>query len=246
MPVRIASLIAPARVVPALLLLALLFTSCAPAHYRATAGVRVPNAAMPDLGGSAARAPSGYVKDNKPSIWISQHPRVAQFYDYYSRTTTVETALTRSRRYMPIVVREFQQRGLPLELAYLPMLESMFVNTADSGSARGLWQFIPSTARRMGLKVGAFADERLNWHKATVAAAEYLDQLGQQFNYNWALALAAYNCGPGCVERAMQAQRSWDYFDLELRKETAEYVPRFLAMVQVAKEKYAHMLVAGR
>jgi membrane-bound lytic murein transglycosylase D len=122
----------------------------------------------------------------------------------------------------------------------------MFENRANSGSARGLWQFTRQTAEHMGLEVGAFSDERMNWHKATVAAAEYLDQLGQRFNYNWALALAAYNGGPGTVEDAMRTQRTWDFFQLRLRRETHEYVPRFVAMVQVAKEKYPHLLIAGR
>jgi len=210
--------------------------SCAPGHY----------AAKPYAGMSGSAPGPGYVKDNKPTIWISQNPRVAHFYAYYSRTTTVETALRQGRRYLPTITRIFKQRRLPLELAYLPMLESRFENRADSGHARGLWQFTEGTAGHVGLDVGAFADERLNWQKATNAAADYLEELGARFNYNWALALAAYNGGPGYVERAMQEQGTWDFFSLRLRQETAEYVPRFIAMVQVAKEKFPHLLVAGR
>ncbi|HKI99268.1 MAG TPA: lytic transglycosylase domain-containing protein [bacterium] len=171
---------------------------------------------------------------------------MVRFYDHYSSTTTVETALQQGRRYLPTITRIFRRRGLPLELAYLPMLESKFENRADSGHARGLWQFTENTAGHVGLAVGAFADERLNWYKATLAAADYLDELGQKFNYNWALALAAYNGGPGYIERAIADQHTWNFFDLRLRRETAEYVPRFIAMVQVAKEKYPHLLMAGR
>lgn len=196
--------------------------------------------------GPGSSRSGGGVKDNKPSIWISSHPRVGEFREYYERTTTVESALRRGRRYLPTIIREFRARGLPLELAYLPMVESTFKNRANSGSARGLWQFTRQTAREMGLRVGAFADERLNWHKATRAAAAYLERLGEKFNYNWGLALAAYNGGPNYIEEAMRRQRSWDFFRLRLRKETYDYVPKFIAMVQVAKEKYRHLLLASR
>jgi membrane-bound lytic murein transglycosylase D len=167
---------------------------------------------------------------------------VAAFRKHYAANKTVETALERSRRYMQYIIPEFRKRRLPLQLAYLPMLESMFDPRADSGNARGMWQFIPSTAKHMGLSVGIMGDERLNVQKSTAAAADYLDQLGEMFNYNWALALAAYNCGPGCVRDAMKRQRSWDFWELRLRQETHEYVPRFLAMLQVAQTKYPHLM----
>ncbi len=229
------------------LILMLIASACAPGRYATRmSGPAAYSGPVAHERQSGQRPRTGYVKDNKPSIWITDHPRVARYYRHYSRTTTVETALRRGRRYLPTITRVFRQRGLPLELAYLPMLESMFVNTADSGSARGLWQFTRGTARTMGLEVGVFADERLNWHKATLAAAAYLDQLGEKFNYNWSLALAAYNGGPGYIERAMKRQHTWDYFRLRLRREVHEYVPRFVAMVQVAKEKYPHLLIAAR
>ncbi len=185
------------------------------------------------------------VKDNKPSLWNSDHPRVRAFRKYYLRTRTVKTGLERGKRYLPVIVKEFQKRRLPEELAYLPLLESMFVNRADSGHAKGMWQFAPQTAEHMGLRIGMMTDERLNWRKATRAAAAYLDRLGKRFNYNWALALAAYNGGPNYVHNEMRRQRSWNFWDLRLRKETADYVPRFIAMLQVAREKYANMLVAS-
>ncbi|MCH9046972.1 MAG: lytic transglycosylase domain-containing protein [SAR324 cluster bacterium] len=230
---RNSSTLRQALIRSAVLLAALALASCASSR-------RFANAPSP------GRYASGYVKDNKPAIWISDHPRVERFRANYSRTTTVEKALRRGRRYLPTILREFRARRLPLELAYLPMLESMFENRANSGHARGLWQFTRGTAEHMGLNVGAFADERMNWHKATKAAADYLDELGRRFNYNWALALAAYNGGPGYVEQAMRSQHKWEFFQLRLRQETYEYVPRFIAMVQVAKEKYPHLLLAGR
>lgn len=208
-----------------LLAAALLLSACATSRHR---GLRADYA----------------VKDNRPTVWSESHPRVLQFRRHYSRTTTVETALRRARRYIPYIIPEFRRRRLPLELAYLPMLESMFDPYADSGHARGLWQFTPQTAEHMGLRVSRFRDERLDVHKATRAAAQYLDDLGAKFNYNWALAMAAYNGGPGYIERAMRSQHTWNFWELRLRQETAEYVPRFLAMLQVAKTQYPRMMVA--
>jgi len=234
-----------------LVTLAMFMTSCATSRYgRTYGGTKSPafgeSGRDSNKGRGLPNYRAGYIKDNKPSLWISTHPRVREFYEYYNRTITVGKALERGQRYLPTIKRIFKQKRLPLELAFLPMLESVFINNADSGSARGMWQFTKQTAEHMGLKVGTFTDERLNWKKATIAAAEYLDMLGQKFNYNWALALAAYNGGPVYMEGKMKSQRTYDFFDLELRKETAEYVPKFVAMVQVAKEKFPHLLTAGR
>lgn len=197
-----------------------------------------------DMGGRGYYS-APMVKDNKPSIWISDNPRVQRFRAHYMRGKTVRDALRRGRKFLPEIAREFRDRGLPLELAYLPLVESIFKNRANSGHAKGMWQFTPQTAKQVGLRVGFMVDERLNWRKATAAAALYLDQLGAKFNYNWALALAAYNGGPNYMEQNMRSQRSWNFWDLNLRQETAEYVPRFIAMLQVAKEKYSHMMVAA-
>ena len=210
-----------------LVLFGLLVSSCAGSRYHATRPPRTHH----------GYAGSGYVKDNKPAIWNSNNPRIAQFREHYRRTKTVEAALDAGQRYLPTIVPEFEKRGLPPELAYLPMLESMFENRADSGHARGLWQFTRQTAEHMGLRVSGTVDERLNWRKSSAAAADYLAALGERFNYDWALALAAYNGGPGYIEDEMRRQRRHDFFSLQLRKETAEYVPRFVAMLQVAKEK---------
>ena len=210
-----------------LLLTGLLLASCATSRY-----------------GRGTLPTQGFVKDNKPSVWSEDHSRVESFRRHYSATPTVETALRRSRSLMPYIIPEFRRRRLPLQLAYLPMIESMFDPRADSGHARGLWQFVPDTARHMGLRIGGMGDDRLSVRKSTAAAAEYLEQLGEMFNYNWGLALAAYNCGPSCIQDAMRRQRSWDFFDLRLRQETAEYVPRFIAMLQVAQEKYPDLIVA--
>ena len=209
-----------------LLALGLVISSCAGSRYQTSR----PYSHRPYAG-------TGYVKDNKPAIWNSNNPRIAQFREHYRRTKTVETALEAGQRYLPTILPAFEKRGLPQELAYLPMLESMFENRADSGHARGLWQFTKQTAEHMGLRVGATVDERLNWRKSSEAAADYLQALGERFNFDWGLALAAYNGGPGYIEEEMKRQRRRDFFSLQLRKETAEYVPRFIAMLQVAKER---------
>jgi Transglycosylase SLT domain len=210
----------------ALLVLGLLMSSCAGSRQ----GIRSPH-------GYRSGGGSGYVKDNKPAIWRSNNPRIVEFRDHYRRTKTVETALDAGQPYLPSILAAFEKRRLPPELAYLPMLESMFENRADSGHARGLWQFTKQTAEHMGLRVSSMVDERLNWRKSSEAAADYLDALGERFNYDWGLALAAYNGGPGYIEDELKRQGRRDFFSLRLRKETNEYVPRFIAMIQVAKEK---------
>lgn len=185
------------------------------------------------------------VRDNKSEIWSSKHPRVAAFHKYYSNTRTVRVALQKGKKYLPSLVQYFRKRGLPEQLAYLPMLESLFGNRANSGHARGLWQFTRQTGKHMGLRIGFGVDERMNWEKSTKAAANYLETLGKQFNYNWALALSAYNGGPNYIKGQIKSQRTWDFFKLQLRKETFEYVPRFIAMLQVAREKYPHLMPSG-
>lgn len=228
-------------VIPLLLLLALTASSCATSRYGRP---NMQRRASVNTGSESSAV--GQLKDNKPSVWISNHPRVGKFKKYYQNSITVEKSLRNGQRYLPTITRIFRARRLPLELAYLPMVESVFLNEADSGSARGIWQFTRQTAQHMGLRVSSFSDERLNWYKATLAAADYLEFLGKKFNYNWSLALAAYNGGPGYIERQMKAQGTWDFYSLQLRQETYDYVPKFIAMLQVAKEKYSHMLLAGR
>jgi len=231
-------LLRPRRVLLLALAAAVLASGCASSRSAYFSGRGAPGAA----GGQHFAA--GAVKDNRPQTWVSDHERVRRLRAHYLRTRTVEVALRRARPYLPTIFEELRQRSLPVELAYLPMLESSFKNRADSGHARGLWQFTRQTARAMGLQVGFMVDERLNWRKATGAAARYLDQLGERFNYNWELALAAYNGGPNYVEGAMRAQRTWNFWNLRLRQETSDYVPRFIAMVQVAKQKYPHLMMA--
>jgi membrane-bound lytic murein transglycosylase D len=146
----------------------------------------------------------------------------------------------RSGKYRARIVKALKEAGLPVELAWLPLIESGFkVNALSRARALGLWQFIPSTGYKFGLKRNKFVDERLDPEKATTAAIAYLKELHQIFG-DWTTCLAAYNCGEGRVLRVIRSQKInyldhfWDLYEL-LPRETARYVPRFLATLHVIK-----------
>jgi membrane-bound lytic murein transglycosylase D len=147
----------------------------------------------------------------------------------------------RSGRYRNDMVKALKQAGLPEELSWLPLVESGFKARALSRArAFGLWQFIPSTGYKFGLKRNYWIDERLDPSKATAAAIAYLKELHQMFG-DWATVLAAYNCGEGSVARAIRNQKVsyldnfWDFYE-RLPRETARYVPRFLAVLSIVKD----------
>ena len=181
------------------------------------------------------------------TVWEQSNPRINKFVQIYSRNTHVKTCLNRasSKRYLNYIHRVFYNYKLPPELVYLPILESCFDTKADSGRARGMWQFTKSTGEEYGLSAGFLSDERLNWKKATHSAARYLKKLGDMFNSNWELALAGYNGGPNYMKRQMKSQGTRNFWKLKLRKETYEYVPKFLAMLKVARNKYPEMYFQG-
>ena len=147
-------------------------------------------------------------------------------------------AYKRSGRYREQIVQELEAAGLPVELSWLPLIESGFKTRALSKArALGLWQFIPSTGYKFGLKRDTYIDERLDPEKATKAAIAYLKELHQLFG-DWATVLAAYNCGEGRVLRIIRSQNVnyldnfWDLYE-KLPRETARYVPRFLACLHI-------------
>ena len=180
-------------------------------------------------------------------VWKQSNPRINKFVQVYSKNNHVKICLNRasSKRYLNYIHRVFYKYQLPPELAYLPILESCFDTKADSGHARGMWQFVRSTGEEYGLSVGFFSDERLNWRKATHSAARYLKKLGDMFNRNWELALAGYNGGPNYMKRQMESQGTGNFWKLKLRKETHEYVPKFLAMLKVARNQFPEMYFQG-
>lgn len=155
--------------------------------------------------------------------WFASHP------DYLDRT------FRRGERYLHHIVGEIEARKMPLELALLPVVESAFNPVAYSRSrASGLWQFIPDTGRRYGLKQNWYYDGRRDVVEATRAALDYLEFLSAEFNGDWLLAVAAYNCGEMAVGRAVKRNledgKPIDFFSLKLPRETRAYVPKLLAM----------------
>ena len=153
----------------------------------------------------------------------------------------VQESLVRGSKYLPMIQNVFKAEGLPLDLAYIPVIESGFkTNALSKASAKGPWQFMKPTARDHGLKTDWYIDERSDPEKATVAAAKYLKTLHRMFNGDWHLVLAAYNGGLGRLQRAMKSARSEDFWSLAestryLPRETREYVPLILAAIIVAK-----------
>jgi membrane-bound lytic murein transglycosylase D len=149
-------------------------------------------------------------------------------------------AYQRSGRYRPQIVAALREAGLPEELSWLPLIESGFkVNALSRSRALGLWQFIPSTGYKFGLKRDKFIDERMDPVKSTTAAIGYLKELHGIFG-DWSTVLAAYNCGEGRVLRVIRNQNLnyldnfWDLYE-RLPRETSRYVPRFLATLHVIK-----------
>jgi membrane-bound lytic murein transglycosylase D len=194
------------------------------------------------LGPIASTGGSGDLWDRvraRMALKTPQNPRVE------SRVRTLQGQpdyLTRlSRRaqpYLHLIVREIERRGMPMELALLPEVESSYNPRAISPkSASGMWQFIPETGTRMGLAQNDWYDGRNDIVASTRAALAYLQGLHDDLGGDWALAIAAYNCGPERVRSAQQANRSQgkptDFWSLDLPAETENYVPQLLAIAQV-------------
>ncbi|MBT7631512.1 MAG: LysM peptidoglycan-binding domain-containing protein [Desulfobacula sp.] len=147
-------------------------------------------------------------------------------------------ALERSEKFRPFITSELKKAGLPEEISWLPLIESGFkIRALSPARALGLWQFIPSTGYKFGLSRNYYIDERLDPHKSTMAAISYLKELHNLFG-DWTTALAAYNCGEGRVLRTIRKQsinyldNFWDLYQ-NLPRETARYVPRFLATLHI-------------
>ena len=156
---------------------------------------------------------------------------------YASQPDYVARMVERGSRYLFHIVEEVDARGLPMELALLPFIESAFNPQAQSSArAAGMWQFMPATGRAFDLRQNAFRDDRRDVIASTRAALDYLEQLNGQFG-DWQLALAAYNWGQGSVQRAQRAnrlkQRPVDYGSLQMPAETRNYVPKLQAVKNI-------------
>jgi membrane-bound lytic murein transglycosylase D len=153
----------------------------------------------------------------------------------------MQDALNRSVRYMPMIEDALKAEGLPLDLGYLPIVESGFNPTALSrAAAKGMWQFEAGTGAENGLALNWFRDDRSDPEKASVAAAKYLKWLVDQYSGDWFMTLAAYNCGIGRVDAAAKRAKLTDYWALSdssryLPRDTREYVPMVLASILIAR-----------
>ena len=163
---------------------------------------------------------------------------------FISRQPYLDRLSARASRYLYHTVKEAERRGLPTELALLPIIESSYDPAAtSSAAAAGMWQFIPSTGRIYGLRQTSLYDGRRDVVESTRAAYEFLGGLYNQFG-SWELALAAYNAGPGRIQQAINRNKAaglpTDYWSLKLPQETMNYVPRFLAVAQIIKNPGAY------
>jgi membrane-bound lytic murein transglycosylase D len=175
------------------------------------------------------------------SIPIKTTPAVVSFFKSFQtiRHEKIQRALNRSIQYIDRFKETFRKYQLPEDLAYLPIIESGYrVNAVSRARAKGIWQFISSTARLNGLRVDWIVDERLDPFKSAEAAAKYLKYLYEEYQ-DWYLALACYNGGGRRIRKAMNALKTKDFFEIcqsrYLRRETRNYVPAFLAALIIAK-----------
>lgn len=173
---------------------------------------------------------------------IELNRRVQRFVDLFStkKRDEIAKALERSGRYLPLMREIFAEKGLPLDLVNLAYIESSFKLYAYSRArAVGLWQFIRGTGRKYGLTINWWVDERRDPVKASTAAADYLSELYAIF-HSWPLAIAAYNSGEGKVKRAIRRQRTTNFWNLKVPRETRYFVPAFMAMTIIAKDPEAY------
>ncbi|MDR2051421.1 MAG: LysM peptidoglycan-binding domain-containing protein [Deltaproteobacteria bacterium] len=174
---------------------------------------------------------------------------VERHFKYYlhDQRKTFERYLRRSEIFLPYVRKVFTDKGIPEEIAYLAVVESGFnPNAVSMAGATGMWQFMRFTGLHYGLEQNAWIDERRDPYKSTVAAANYLKWLHEQFG-DWLLAVAAYNAGEGKIKKALRSTGARDFFELcrlngsiplrgvRLKPETRQYVPRLLAVIKIMR-----------
>ena len=208
----------------------------------------VPATAMPRPG-TAQPEPATKAPPQQSDLWdriragFAFPPLRNRYVSYYenwyrARPEYLRRVVERATRYLYYIVEEVEQRGVPLEIALLPVIESAFKPNAYSRAhAGGLWQFIPATGRRYGLKQNWWYDGRRDVISATQAALDYLTFLHKEFHGDWFHALAAYNTGERRVARAIrynrQRGRSTAYQHLRLKSETRRYVPKLIAVKNI-------------
>ncbi len=198
---------------------------------------------LPDPSTMTTAIVAADLAETEHDLPIEVNDRILSFIELFQGNlrTFMQDSLHRGAKYMPMVHSVFRQEGVPLDLAYLAIVESGFKSNALSrASARGIWQFMPATGKEHGLKQDWFIDERSDPEKSTRAAAQYLKTLNKMFDGDWNLAMASYNAGPGRLQRAVKTSRLSDYWKLTetsrfLPMETRNYVPMIMAAVIIAK-----------
>ena len=189
--------------------------------------------------GELAMAPDSLyrkrLQDMVSPVHLPYNYIVRKYIDQYlsGRWSPLSRVLSLSKYYFPIIEQELLAAGLPVELRFLPIIESNLSSVATSrAGAVGLWQFMPSTGKNLGLEINSLVDERCDVMLSTRAACRFLRDLYRIYD-DWTLALAAYNCGPGNVSKAIaragaDCKTFWDIYDF-LPSETRGYVPKFIA-----------------
>ena len=179
--------------------------------------------------------------DYENEIPVVLNDRVMHYMNYFQTRgrKTFSIWLARSGKYIPNMKTILQQRGMPTDLVYLAMIESGFnVKARSHAAAVGPWQFIKPTAKRYGLRVDSWVDERMDPKKSTEAAASYLGDLYAMF-HSWELAAAGYNCGEDRVQNAIdkyQINDFWQISEFTLPKETKNYVPKLMAALIISRD----------
>ena len=188
---------------------------------------------------------------DRMDLQYPEKKQVKRAIDWYRKNPEYLDRLThRARPYLAYIVREVEKRALPMEFALLPVVESAFRERAYShAGAAGLWQFMPSTGRRYGLKQNWWYDGRRDVVESTRAALDYLTRLMQEFGDDPLLAVAAYNWGEGNVRRSMSRNRArgkpTDVWSLRLPRETRTHVYRFVAIAEIIEEPDRYGVVLG-
>lgn len=157
---------------------------------------------------------------------------------YLNHPQALTTIQQRAEPYLHLILDEVEAKNIPGELALLPVVESAFQPNASSRvEASGLWQFMPGTGRMFGLQQNSWYDGRRDVYASTKAATTYLKQLGETFDGDWLLALASYNWGKGNVKKSIERNEGHnmptDYWSLRMPEETANYVPKLLAIAKI-------------
>ena len=188
---------------------------------------------------------------DRQEIIVENNPRIQSHIDWISQRPDYLASISkRAEPFLYLVVSELEKEEVPIEIALLPIVESDYYPFSYShGTATGIWQFIPSTGRMYGLDEDWWHEDRRDVLASTKAAVRYLKDLNRMFDGDWLLSIAAYNAGPGRVQKAIDKNRNQgkrtDYWSLDLPKETEKYVPKLLALGKVLKnpERFNQKLI---